>query len=48
MTGHQTNSIYRRYDIIDEEDMKQSMEKVQEFLKGQTRRSKVAPIRKAG
>jgi len=48
MTGHKTNSIYRRYDIIDEEDMKQSMEKVQEFLKGQSRRSKVAPIRKAG
>jgi len=48
MTGHQTNSIYRRYDIIDEEDMKQSMEKVQTFLKGQPRRSKVAPIRKAG
>jgi len=48
MTGHQTNSIYRRYDIIDEEDMKQSMEKVQTFLKGQPRRSKVASIRKAG
>jgi len=48
MTGHQTNSIYRRYDIIDEEDMKESMEKVQDYLKAQPRGSKVTPIRKAG
>ncbi len=48
MTGHLTNSIYRRYDIIDEEDMRESMEKVQRFLKHQPRGSKVAPIRKAG
>jgi len=48
MTGHKTHSIYQRYDIIDEEDMKQSMEKVQDYLKAQPRGSKVTPIRKAG
>ena len=48
MTGHKTNSVYRRYDIIDEEDLKESMEKVQRFLKAQPRGPKVAPIRKAG
>jgi len=48
MTGHLTNSIYRRYDIIDEEDLRESMDKVQKFLKGQPRGSKVAPIRKVG
>ena len=48
MTGHLTNSIYRRYDIIDEEDMKESMGKVQDYLKAQPKGSKVTPIRKTG
>ncbi len=48
MTGHLTNSIYRRYDIIDEEDLRASMDKVQGYLKAQPKGSKVTPIRKTG
>jgi len=48
LTGHKTNSIYRRYDIIDEDDLKESMGKVQEYLKSQPKGSKVASIRKTG
>jgi len=48
MSGHKTNSIYKRYDIMDEEDLKESMGKVQDYLKAQPKGSKVAPIRKAG
>jgi len=48
MSGHKTSGIYRRYDIIDEEDLKESMGKVQDYLKAQPKGSKVAPIRKAG
>ncbi len=48
MSGHKTNSIYRRYDIIDEEDMKESMGKVQDYLKAQPKGSKVTQIRKTG
>jgi hypothetical protein len=32
LSGHQTNSVYRRYDIIDEQDLRESMAKVQEHL----------------
>ncbi|MCZ6622026.1 MAG: site-specific integrase [Deltaproteobacteria bacterium] len=48
MSGHVTNSIYRRYDIIDEEDLKESMGKVQDYLSEQPKGAKVAPIKKAG
>ncbi len=48
MSGHVTNSIYRRYDIIDEDDLKESMGKVQEYLKAQPKGAKVAPFKKAG
>jgi len=48
MSGHVTNSIYRRYDIIDEDDLKESMGKVQDYLKEQPKGAKVAPIKKAG
>jgi len=48
MSGHVTNSIYRRYDINDEDDLKESMGKVQDYLREQPKRAKVAPIKKAG
>ena len=32
LSGHKTNSVYRRYDIIDEQDLRESMAKVQEHL----------------
>ena len=47
MSGHKTDAIYKRYNIIDEEDMKESMVKAQGYLKNQSRQSKVSPIRAA-
>ena len=32
LSGHKTNSVYRRYDIIDEQDLRESMAKVQDHL----------------
>ncbi len=48
MSGHKTNSIYKRYDIIDEQDLRESMNKVQGYLRAQPKGSKVTPMRKAG
>jgi integrase len=33
LSGHETDSIYRRYDIISDEDLTESMNRVQEHLK---------------
>jgi hypothetical protein len=35
LSGHRTNSVYKRYDIIDEEDLRRSVERVQDYLKAQ-------------
>ncbi len=40
--------MYDRYDIIDEEDMRRTVEKVQEHLKNETEKQKVVPIRRLG
>jgi integrase len=44
LSGHQTSSIYRRYSIISEEDLIQSMERVEEHLKTEKQNRKVTPI----
>jgi hypothetical protein len=33
LSGHETDTIYRRYDIISEEDLTESMNRVQEHVK---------------
>jgi len=33
LSGHETDSIYRRYDIISDDDLTESMNRVQEHLK---------------
>jgi integrase len=48
ISGHRTNSIYKRYDIVDEQDQRRTMERVQEHLKAEMEQRKVVPIRKAG
>jgi integrase len=48
LSGHKTNSIYKRYDIIDEEDLRESMIKVQEHLKQEVSGRKVIPLKKNG
>lgn len=48
ISGHRTNSVYKRYDIVDEEDQRRTMERVQEHLRQEMEQRKVVPIRKAG
>ncbi|MBI4529203.1 MAG: site-specific integrase [Deltaproteobacteria bacterium] len=47
-SGHKTNAVYKRYDIVDEEDLRKSMEKVQEHLKREAEDRKVVPLKRAG
>ena len=42
ISGHRTNSIHKRYNIIDENVQRQALEKVQEFQKREVEKSKVA------
>jgi integrase len=46
LSGHKTNSVYRRYDIIDENDLRESMAQVQRYLKRQTGQSNVVKLKK--
>jgi integrase len=48
ISGHKTNSVYKRYNIIDEDVQRQALERVQEFQKGEVAKRKVVPIRQAG
>jgi hypothetical protein len=45
ITGHKTNSMYRRYRIVDEDELRQAQEQQQAFLKNQTAARKVVPLR---
>src|SRR4030095_14563039 len=45
ITGHKTNSMYRRYRIVDEDELRQAQEEQQAFLKNQTTARKVVPLR---
>ncbi len=44
ITGHKTNSMYRRYRIVDESELREAQERLQSHLKSQVRKSKVAAI----
>jgi len=44
LSGHETPSIYRRYSIISEEDLIESMKRVEEHLKAEKQNRKIAPI----
>lgn len=48
ISGHRTNSVYKRYDIIDEQDQRRTMERVQEHLRQEMEGRKVVPIKRAG
>jgi integrase len=49
LSGHRTNSVFKRYDIIDTEDVQAAVAKVQDYLKQQkeTAQAKVVPLRAA-
>jgi integrase len=44
LSGHQTDSVYRRYDIISDDDLTQAMNRVQEHLKKEAENRKVVPL----
>ena len=48
ISGHRTNSVYKRYDIIDEEDQRRTMERVQKHQQNEMESRKVIPIKRVG
>jgi hypothetical protein len=44
LSGHQTSSMDRCYSIISEEDLIESMKRVEEHLKAEKQNRKIAPI----
>jgi integrase len=46
LSGHETDSIYRRYDIIDESDLMSAMNKVEEHVKQEVENRKVVPLKR--
>ena len=46
LSGHQTDSVYRRYDIISDEDLIEAMNRVQEHLKKAAENQKVVPLKR--
>ena len=46
LSGHETDSIYRRYDIISDEDLTEVMNRVQEHLKKEAENRKVIPLKR--
>ena len=46
ITGHKTNSMYRRYRIVDEDELRRrAQDQQQAFLKSQEAAKKVVPLR---
>jgi hypothetical protein len=46
ITGHKTRSMYRRYRIVDERDLREATGKLQTHLDEQPKESTVVPIKK--
>jgi integrase len=46
LSGHETDSVYRRYDIISDEDLAESMNRVQEHIKKESENRKVVPLKR--
>jgi integrase len=46
LSGHRTRSVYERYNIRDDQDATEAMEKVQEFLKKEAENRKVVPLKR--
>src|SRR5262249_53696227 len=46
ITGHKTASMYRRYRIVDERDLREATESLQAYLKMQPQTAVVVPLKK--
>ena len=44
LTGHKTNSMYRRYRIVDERDLREATQRLQMHLKEQSKTAVIVPI----
>ena len=44
LSGDETPAVYKRYDIISDDDLTESMKRVQEHLKKQAENPQVVPI----
>lgn len=44
ITGHKTNSMYRRYNITSQEDKRQALLDTEEYLRGQPSEKKIYPL----
>jgi integrase len=48
ISGHKTNSVYKRYNVIDEDMQRQALQRVYEQQQREKEERKVIPIRQAG
>ena len=46
LSGHRTRSVYDRYNIFDDRDLAESMNRVQEHLKKEAENRKVVPLKR--
>jgi integrase len=46
LSGHRTASVFRRYDIISDDDLRESMNRVQEHMRKEAGNRKVVPLNK--
>src|SRR5205809_785299 len=46
ITGHKTASMYRRYRIVDERDLREATENLQAYLATQPKTAVVVPLKK--
>ena len=47
ISGHRTRSIFDRYNITSEDDLREAMQRTSDYVSAQTTRSNVTPIRPA-